>query len=254
MLQQARISDKPAFRHRGLLLDTARNYIRVRALMTQIRAMAASKLNVLHWHATDSQSFPLSLPDVPELARYGAYANGSKVYTDQDLTMIVDYARLHGIRVVFEIDAPAHAGNGWQYGPVSGLGELAVCVNLQPWRQFCVQPPCGQLNPANERVYEILGRLYADLVRLMPRGEVFHMGGDEVFYNCWNSSKVVTDFMAGQGWGTSLDDFLKLWALFQERALAEFDKTVGDSKTPIVLWSSDLTEPEVIEKFLDKSR
>jgi hypothetical protein len=35
-----------------------RNFITVRKLLEQIDGMALSKLNVLHWHLDDSQSFP----------------------------------------------------------------------------------------------------------------------------------------------------------------------------------------------------
>lgn len=70
MVKTAIISDKPVYRHRGLLIDTARNYLPIEAIKKQIDAMAACKMNVLHWHATDSQSFPLYLPRVPELSRY----------------------------------------------------------------------------------------------------------------------------------------------------------------------------------------
>lgn len=71
-------------------------------------------------------------------------------------------------------------GNGWQWGPESGLGDLAVCVNQQPWRSYCIQPPCGQLNPANHNLYSILRNIYKDLKDVLPDGETLHMGGDEV--------------------------------------------------------------------------
>lgn len=93
---------------------------------------------------------------------------------------LLRYAKVRGIRIILEFDSPAHAGNGWQWGPKEGLGELAVCVNEQPWRKFCIQPPCGQLNPANDNIYEILANLYRDIINVLPKGEVFHMGGDEV--------------------------------------------------------------------------
>lgn len=79
-----------------------------------------------------------------------------------------------------EIDTPAHAGNGWQWGESAGLGALALCINRNPWRQYCIQPPCGQLNPINPNTYKVLGQIFKDLVSVFPKGEVYHMGGDEV--------------------------------------------------------------------------
>jgi hexosaminidase len=88
---------------------------------------------------------------------------------------VVEYARARGVRVLPEFDAPAHVGEGWQWaGP-----NVTVCVNAQPWVNYCVEPPCGQLNPTNDTVYEILGGIYHDIFALFEP-DIFHMGGDEV--------------------------------------------------------------------------
>ncbi|XP_063237810.1 chitooligosaccharidolytic beta-N-acetylglucosaminidase isoform X2 [Bacillus rossius redtenbacheri] len=253
MAGEARVADRPAFPHRGLLLDTARNFLPLADLRRTVGAMAACKLNVLHWHATDSQSFPLESEHVPQLARHGAYS-ARETYSARDQAELVRYARARGVRVLLEVDAPSHAGNGWQWGPAEGLGALAVCVNRQPWRSFCIQPPCGQLNPANPRLYGVLGELYRDLLGRWPAGEVFHMGGDEVFFACWNKSAEVVGWMESRGLGRSQADFLQVWGEFQERALQEFDKAAGHLNNSIVMWSSQLTQPGVIQNYLSKER
>lgn len=43
------ISDEPEFKHRGLLVDTARHYRSLHTLRDLIRSMSYAKLNVLHW-------------------------------------------------------------------------------------------------------------------------------------------------------------------------------------------------------------
>lgn len=77
--------------------------------------MAASKLNTFHWHLTDSQSFPYDSAQFPEMARWGAYS-GNEIYTPEDVKELSTYARIRGVRVLVEIDSPAHAGAGWQWG------------------------------------------------------------------------------------------------------------------------------------------
>lgn len=109
LVASARIEDRPVYRHRGLMLDTARNFLPISAIERTIDGMGASKLNVFHWHITDSQSFPLEIPSVPQLTRYGAYSP-KKIYSPNNIRHIVDYAKLRGVRVIIEIDAPSHAG------------------------------------------------------------------------------------------------------------------------------------------------
>ena len=47
------VSDRPRFAWRGLLIDTARHYLPLPSLLAMLDAMAALKLNTLHWHLTD---------------------------------------------------------------------------------------------------------------------------------------------------------------------------------------------------------
>lgn len=88
-----------------------------------------------------------------------------------------------------EYDAPAHVGEGWQWA-----GDATVCFNKQPWTQYCVEPPCGQLNPTSEKMYTILEGIYKDMEGLFV-SDIFHMGGDEVNLNCWNTSDIVVENM-----------------------------------------------------------
>ena len=67
------ISDSPSYRYRGLMIDTSRHYLLTSTIKKIVDGMAASKLNVLHWHIVDADSFPLYLETAPELAEYGAY-------------------------------------------------------------------------------------------------------------------------------------------------------------------------------------
>lgn len=62
-----------------------------------------------------------------------------------------------------------------------------MCVNAKAWRNLCIQPPCGQLNPANPAMYRVLRDLYRDLAETLPKPTLFHVGGDEVM--CFNILK-----------------------------------------------------------------
>lgn len=97
------------------MLDTSRNFFSVETIKRTLIGMAHSKLNRFHWHLTDTQSFPYSSKAYPQMAKYGAYS-AKEVYTAGDIKDIADFARVRGIQIITEIDAPAHAGNGWDWG------------------------------------------------------------------------------------------------------------------------------------------
>ena len=73
------IHDAPKVPWRGLLIDTARHFFPMFILKRQVEAMAAVKLNVLHWHISDAQSFPLILDEVPELGMLGSHEPAPRV-------------------------------------------------------------------------------------------------------------------------------------------------------------------------------
>lgn len=56
------------FPYRGVLVDSARHFLPVSAILTVLDAMAYSKLNVLHWHLVDDDSFPYISKMLPKLS------------------------------------------------------------------------------------------------------------------------------------------------------------------------------------------
>jgi hexosaminidase len=62
------VYDWPRFPHRGLMIDSARHYLPERIFYQILDGMMYNKLNVLHWHITDDQSFPLVIQKFPDLS------------------------------------------------------------------------------------------------------------------------------------------------------------------------------------------
>lgn len=157
------------------------------------------------------------------------------------------YANARGVLLLPEFDAPAHVGEGWQFK------NLTACFNAQPWSKYCVEPPCGQLDPTKDQMYDILEDIYREMYEAFGQPDIFHMGGDEVSNSCWNSSAEIQEWMKSRGWGLETADFMKLWGHFQENALARLDKVTGKT-LPVIMWTSHLTEVPYVEKYLDKNR
>lgn len=99
------VSDFPLFEHRGVLLDTSRNFFGVEDLLRLIKGLSMNKLNVFHWHITDSHSFPLVIPSEPDLSAKGSYGPGME-YSPEDVKRVVEFGFEHGVRVLPEIDMP----------------------------------------------------------------------------------------------------------------------------------------------------
>ena len=103
-----RITDAPQYSYRGLMVDTARHFLPVPLLLATLDGMAIEKLNVLHWHAVDDESFPMPVPTLPELEVAGPY--GPRLsYSEADVARVVAYAKHRGVRVVIEMDTPGHS-------------------------------------------------------------------------------------------------------------------------------------------------
>ncbi|OQR96729.1 hypothetical protein THRCLA_07182 [Thraustotheca clavata] len=233
------IVDNPFYPHRGVSLDTSRQFYSVASIRRLLDGMGATKLNSFHWHLTDSSSFPIEIKSEPRLTSNGAFSS-HKVYTQREIRELVAYGKARGVRIIPELDAPAHAGAGWQWGAKAGLGELGVCFQHNPWPEACVEPPCGQLNPFNDHVYDILDMVYGELDYLFE-SDVFHMGGDEVHLGCWNMSEAVTKHMTNR----TSKAFYNVWGMFQEKARA----LVRQEK--IAIWTSDLTKAPYLNKYFD---
>ncbi|KAH6762676.1 beta-hexosaminidase 1 [Perilla frutescens var. hirtella] len=170
------VQDKPRFEYRGLLLDTSRHYLPIEIIKQVIESMSYAKLNVLHWHIIDEESFPLEVPSFPNLWN-GAYTKWER-YTIDDASEIVDFAKKRGINVMAEVDVPGHA-ESW------GTGY----PDLWP------SPSCREpLDVSKNFTFDLVSGILSDMKKIFPFG-LFHLGGDEVNTDCWTSTPHVKQWL-----------------------------------------------------------
>jgi hypothetical protein len=192
--------DEPAFSYRGVMLDLSRHFLSVDVIQRTIRAMSFNKMNVLHLHLSDTAAFPLEISNQPNLTRYGAYSD-SEFISHSEAHELEFYAKAHGVIILPEVDTPAHVSAGWQWGPEALLDELILCSDPDgtgetQWASDALEPPSGQLNLANDKIYPILKDILTDLAQKFSSSSgMIHLGGDEVIVGsdedwaaCYNSS------------------------------------------------------------------
>ncbi|XP_020506561.2 beta-hexosaminidase subunit beta isoform X2 [Labrus bergylta] len=218
-INATQISDFPRFAHRGILLDTSRHYLPIKVILANLETMAMNKINVFHWHIVDDQSFPYLSRTFPQLSQQGAYHPYTHVYTPADVKMVIEFARLRGIRVIPEFDTPGHT-QSW------GKGQkdlLTPCYSgATPSGTF------GPVNPILNTTYDFMSQFFKEISTVFPDAYV-HLGGDEVDFNCWKSNPDIQKFMAQQGFG---QDFSKLESFYIQRLL----NIVTSTKKGYMIW------------------
>ena len=196
------IEDRPRFPWRGLMLDVCRHWMPVDVIERNLEAMAAVKLNVLHWHLSEDQGFRVESKRYPRLHQLGS--NGD-YYTQDQIREIVAYARDLGIRVIPEFDVPGHS-SAW----FPGYPELASVPG-----PFTLGGRGGSvMDPSKESTYDFLDGFIGEMTQLFP-DPYFHIGGDEVNPRVWNQSESIQAFAKDHG----LKDAPAIQVYFNQRLL-----------------------------------
>ena len=234
------IADAPRFSHRGLMIDTGRAFIPVNLIMATLDAMSYVKLNVLHWHITDDQAFPIVSAAWPNLTMGAMQAPAlSHTYARSDAVAIIEAAAERGIRVIPEFDVPGHS-TSW----FAGYPQLAT---------VCECPDCGStfskpMDPTLETTYDFLSTLFTEMTSVFPDA-FFHIGGDEVDPTCWLNNSNVVAFMKVHGFETTA----QLQEYFESRVFAMLPKK------EVIIWegnfgaSSTYPSGAIVEAWKEKS-
>lgn len=224
--QPVSIKDAPLYPYRGILLDTGRNFLSLPKIKEQIDGMSLSKLNVLHWHLDDDQSWPVEVAAYPEMTK-DAYSS-REVYTHGNIQDVISYARNRAVRVIPEIDMPGHASSGWkQIDP-----DIVACENSwwsnDNWPlHTAVEPNPGQLEILNDKTYKVVEKVYDEVSSLFP-DNFYHAGGDELQTGCYNLSEITQDWFKANA-SRTYDDLLQYWL---DHALPIFKK----QERRLIMW------------------
>ncbi|KAJ1948832.1 Glucosamine-6-phosphate isomerase (Glucosamine-6-phosphate deaminase) (GNPDA) (GlcN6P deaminase) [Linderina pennispora] len=212
-----KISDTPKFSHRGILLDTSRNFFHVDAILRTLDAMAYNKLNVLHWHVVDAFSWPIESKIHPELTEKGAYTLDMR-YSYEDVKKIINYAKNRAVRIIPEFDMPGHTYIIGESHP-----ELMACMNKQPnWDKYTAEPPSGQLNIVDPRAISFAFDIMAEYSRLFVDLQ-YHMGGGALNLDCFGEEPTIEMYVRDHP-GESVDSLIVGWSTQMANKLDDLGK------------------------------
>ncbi|MCY3018698.1 MAG: family 20 glycosylhydrolase [Planctomycetota bacterium] len=186
-----KITDRPRFGWRGLMLDVSRTFFGKECLKRYIAVLSHYKMNVLHLHLTDDQGWRLEIKKHPKLteagskfaARFKEPPEREGFYSQDDIRELVKYAAARNVTLVPEIEMPGHA-----------LAALAVYPELS-----CTGGPL-EIHPffagpgihkevfcaGNEKTFEVLQDVLTEVFELFP-SQYIHIGGDECPKESWKA-------------------------------------------------------------------
>jgi hexosaminidase len=214
------IVDYPRFVWRGVMLDVSRHFFPKEYVKNYIDQISRYKFNRFHWHLTDDQGWRIEINSYPKLTSVGAWRvprtgtfgsnddpkPGEKptdggFYTQEDIKEIIQYAKDRFIEILPEIDVPGHS-----MATLAAYPELCVTkdstLKVNPGSDFSTWHGNGKftmhldntLNPADEKVYQFLDKVFGEVSLLFPF-EFIHIGGDECYKGFWEKDATVQAFM-----------------------------------------------------------
>ncbi len=214
-LQPMTIEDWPDVPYRGFMLDVVRDFRSVDEVLQVLDLMASWKLNALHFHVADDESWCLEIKGLPELTEYGAHhalpdwnlqetaalkptANGRignvTYYTAEEYKKILRYAWERRIAVIPEFDTPGHSR--------ASIKAMQAYERRTGDSSYRLQDPADTsyywsaqdftdnvLGVDLPSVYKFYGVVFDEVIRLHQEAGVplsaIHIGGDEVPGGAW---------------------------------------------------------------------
>ena len=194
------ISDSPAFKWRGYMLDVSRHFFPKEDVIQMIDFLAIHKINTLHLHLLDDQGWRIEIKKYPKLTAIGGWrvdredkpwnsrpkqeagekATNGGFYTQEDVKEMVAYAQKRYINIVPEIEMPAHVTAALAaYPQYSCTGGPFTVLPGGVW------PVTDIYCAGNDSTFLFLQDVLSEVIDLFP-SKYIHIGGDEATKTEWD--------------------------------------------------------------------
>ena len=214
------IEDAPRFEWRGFMLDSSRHFQDIATIKKLIDALAFYKINRLHWHFIDGQSWRFKSEKYPGLADFISGISTEKgCYTVKQMRDVVQYAAERHIVVYPELEMPGHSRAALTIKPqlkCHGISDNAV-VN-----EYCLG------RAATAKFHKEIIR---EIATIFPAPYI-HLGGDEASDANWKSCKYCKAAMIKNG--------LENTALLQKDFMKKMAEYVHSMDKISIAWADKL--------------
>ena len=225
-LKCVEISDSPAVRWRGAMLDVSRHIFPVEFILHFIDLLALHHLNIFHWHLTDDQGWRIGIPGYPKLLEISAWRDDMTTdqgsyggyYSEKEIGRVVEHAYRRGVTIVPEIDLPGHVASALAAYPHLSCRKEHTDV---PVRHGIFE---DVLCAGTPEVFPFIEAVVRQVCRLFP-SDYIHLGGDECPTARWDECPSCRAVKQQQGFEqtSELQGYLMNHAA---RIAEEYDKRV----------------------------
>lgn len=162
------ITDYPAYRWRGYMVDVGRNYQSISQLKQQIAIMARYKLNVFHFHLTENVAWRLQIKQFPQLtAPENMLRNKGKSYSVSEMKELIQYCRDRYITLVPEIDMPGHSAAFTRATGVDMQSDSGPHIMKDIIREICTTYDIPYIHIGADEVAIRNNQFLPDIIRLI---------------------------------------------------------------------------------------
>lgn len=235
--EQVSIQDAPRFGFRGLHTDVCRNFQNKETIFRVLDMISSYKLNRFLFYMTEDEGWRLEIPGLPELTEiggqrkhtssyhdpvlhpaygsgpfaYGEGSNGSGYITRKDFIEILKFAADRHIKVIPEVNFPAHARSSIKpmearYQRLMAEGkedeaneyrlidpdDKSVYLSAQSHKDNVVSVARPSTYRFYKKVMDEISLMYEEAGLKLDE---IHAGGDEVPEGAWTQSPMADELM-----------------------------------------------------------
>ena len=176
-LPQGYIRDYPAYEVRSSMIDVARHYLPLEQLVDTSKYLAYFKVNQIHVHINDNggqqnYAFRVESKRYPEINS----SLGDNVYSQEDYRAYQTELLKYGVKVITEIDSPAHAG-------FAGLYDSSLVISSDKGKLDLTDNYDGVVTFMKGLVDEFVNGYDGNPSVIIDEIDTIHLGMDEYYYN-----------------------------------------------------------------------